>query len=65
MGRVLKAHHVIGRPRSLCVYVGIPKDHPLVAYGYNNIPLREHWWKIYDDKVWVVKWLKMKSKEPL
>ena len=40
---------IIRGPCSLCAYVGIPKDHPLAAYGYNNIPLREHWWKTYDD----------------
>lgn len=37
-------------PCSLVAYVGIPKDHPLTAYGYNNIPLREHWWETYDGK---------------
>lgn len=36
---------IIRGPRALIAFVGIPKDHPLTAYGYNNIPLRKDYWE--------------------
>ena len=40
---------IIRGPISLCAYVGIPKNHPLTAYGYDNVPLREYYAQTHED----------------
>jgi hypothetical protein len=29
-------------PAAWCAYLGVPKDHPLAGFGYDNIPLSCH-----------------------
>ena len=33
---------VMRGPCSLCAYIGIPMDHPLAGFGYDDIPIRCH-----------------------
>ncbi len=34
---------VMRGPAALCGYVGLPKDHPLAGYGYDDLPVQAHY----------------------
>lgn len=33
---------VMRGPAALCAYLGVPKDHPLAGFDYNDIPIQVH-----------------------
>ena len=35
-------HLVMRGPAALCAYLGIPKDHPLAGFGYNDVVVNCH-----------------------